>query len=122
MRLMIGAGVLVARVDAVEVEHGDSAELAHRDRELDVHDAVHGGAPDRQRQLEMLAHREGDVDLVGVERDAAGDQRDLVESISAARPPADAYLQARLLPGSRFRGFRPALIQGVFTPMAAGFR
>ena len=69
----------------------------------------------------MLAHRKGDVDLVGVERHAAGDERDLVESVSAACPPADADLEARLIPGNCAAGFEPALIQGAFTPMAAGF-
>ena len=28
---------------------------------------------------------------------------------------------ARVLPGSRSAGFEPALMQGVFTPMVAGF-
>jgi hypothetical protein len=68
-----------------------------------------------------MAHRKGDVDLVGIERDAAGDERYFVEAVCAARPPADPDLEARLLPGSRSAGFDPALMQGVFTPMVAGF-
>jgi hypothetical protein len=40
----------------------------------------------------VVAHREGDVDLVWVEGDAAGDERDLVESIGAACAAADSDL------------------------------
>jgi len=68
----------------------------------------------------VLAHRERDVDLVGVERDAAGYERDLVETVGASRAPPDPDFEARLLPGKRFAGCEPALIQGVLTPMAAG--
>jgi hypothetical protein len=69
----------------------------------------------------VIAHRKGDVDFVRIESDAARDERNFVESISAACPPADPYLEARLLPGSCSAGFEPALMQGVFTPMVAGF-
>jgi hypothetical protein len=71
--------------------------------------------------VEAVAHREGDVDLLGVEGDAAGDESDFVESVSPAGSPADPDLKARLLPGVRSAGFQPALIQGVLTPMVAGF-
>src|SRR5216683_7312224 len=113
--------ILVSRVYAVEVQHCDRAELSHRDREVDVDHTVHGRAPDGEGKLEAVAHRKGDVDLVGIQRDAAGDQRYFVEPISASRPPADPNLKARLLPGNRSAGFEPALMQGVFTPMVAGF-
>jgi hypothetical protein len=39
--------------------------------------------------MEPLAHRKGDVDLVGVERDAARDEGDLVEPISAPSAAPD---------------------------------
>jgi hypothetical protein len=71
--------------------------------------------------MKAVAHRKGDVDLIGVEGDAAWHQGDFVESIRPACPPSDADLEARLLPGYRSAGFEPALIQGVFTPMVAGF-
>src|SRR6266849_3526905 len=58
-------GILIARVDAVEVEHRNSAKLTHRDRELDVDDAVHRGTPERKWKRETVAHRKGYVDLVG---------------------------------------------------------
>jgi len=68
----------------------------------------------------LLAHRKRDVDLVGVERDATGYERDLVETVRAPRAPPDPDLEARLLPGKRLTGCEPTLIQGVLTPMAAG--
>ena len=115
-----GSGILVARVHAVEVEHRHSAQLAHRDREIDVDDTVHRRTPKRKRKTEALAHREGDVDLVGIARHAARHESDLVEAIRAPRPPPNPYLEARLLPGNCFSGFDPALIQGVFTPLEWG--
>jgi hypothetical protein len=108
-------------VNPVEVEDGDSAELAHGDGELHVDHAVHGRTPDRDREVEAVAHRKRDVDFLGVEGDAARHKCDFVESVGAARPPPDADLEARLLPGYCSAGFEPALIQAVFTPMVAGF-
>jgi len=58
--------ILVAGVDAVKVQHRKAAELAHRDSELDVDDAVHCRTPDWDREPEAVAKREGDVDLVRV--------------------------------------------------------
>src|SRR5438874_13425031 len=117
-----GGRVFVTSVHAVEVQHRDPAELAHRDREIDIDDPVHGRTPERQRELEALAHREGDVDLVGIERYAPRDERNLVESVSPPRAASHPDLEARLLPGNFFSGLQPALIQGVFTPMnGAGF-
>src|SRR5467141_1787706 len=108
--------ILIARVDAVEVEHRNSAKLAHRDRELDVDDAVHRGTPERKWKRETVTHRKRYVDLVGVERHAARHERDFVEPVSATRAPPDPDLEARLLPGNLFSGLQSALIQGVFTP------
>jgi hypothetical protein len=68
----------------------------------------------------VFAHCKRDVDLVWIERDAAGDERDLVETVRAPRAPPDPDLEAKLLPGKRLTGCEPALIQGVLTPMAAG--
>src|SRR5258708_6341106 len=60
--------VLVTRVHAIEVQHADAAELAHRDRELDVDDSVHRRGPEGKGELETVTagKRGGDVDLVGV--------------------------------------------------------
>jgi len=68
----------------------------------------------------VFAHRKGDVDLVWIERDAAGNKCDLVETVRAPRAPPDPDLEARLLPGKRLTGCEPTLIQGVLTPMAVG--
>src|SRR6266851_5751506 len=108
-------------MDAVEVEDRDPAELAHRDRKFDVDYAVHRRSPYGDVQPKAIAHRKRDVDLVGIERDTTRYQRDLVETVGASRAPPDPDLEARLLPGHRVTGCEPALIQAVFTPMAAGF-
>ena len=108
-------------MDAVEVEDRNPAELAHRDRKFDVDDPVHRRSPYGDVQPKAIAHRKRDVDLVGIERDTTGYQRDLVETVGASRAPPDPDLEARLLPGHRVTGCEPALIQAVFTPMAAGF-
>jgi hypothetical protein len=71
--------------------------------------------------VKALAHRKRDVDFLRVEGDATRDEGDLVESVRPASPPPDADLKARLLPGYCSAGFEPALIQGVLTPMVAGF-
>jgi hypothetical protein len=47
----------------------------------------------------VFAHRKRDVDLVWIERDAAGYERDLVETVRAPRAPPDPDLEAKLLPG-----------------------
>ena len=110
-------GILVAAMHAIEVEHGDSAELAHRDCEVDVDHAIHRRTPEGKRKREAIAHRKRDVDLVGIERHATGHKCDLIEAIRPARAPPDPDLEARLLPGNRFSGLDPALVQGVFTPL-----
>src|SRR5487761_1083880 len=115
------SGVFVTSVDSVKVQDGDPAELAHGDGKFDVDDAIHGGTPDLDRKLEPVTQRERDVDFVRVESHATGHQRHLVETVGAARVAPDAKLKARLLPGSHSAGCEPTLIQGVLTPMAAGF-
>jgi hypothetical protein len=72
--------------------------------------------------MEVLAHRESDVDFLRVERHAPGHERYFIESVRAARSSASPYLKARLLPGKCFSGFDLALFQGVFTPMVGGVR
>src|SRR5437667_10062157 len=85
--------VLIARMDAVEVEDSDTAELAHRDREIDVDHAIHRRTPKGQLQSEPLDHRKRDVDLVRIQSHTARDESDLVESVRAARPPSDPDLE-----------------------------
>src|SRR5258708_12089225 len=109
-------------MDSIEVQDRDAADLSHRDGEVNVDHPVHRRSPDWNRELEAVAHRKGDVDFFRIQADTARDEGDLVESIRAAGPPADSYLEARLLPGGNSAGFEPALIQGGFTPMVAGGR
>lgn len=74
--------------------------------------------------MEALAHRKRDVDLVGVQRDAARDQRDLVESVGTPGAAPDTDLEfprlAVLIPGDVLAGFQSGLLQGVLTPMNGG--
>ncbi len=60
-------GVLVAGLYALEVEHGEAAELAHGDGEGRVDHAVHGRGKAGERQGER-AELPGDVDVFGVAR------------------------------------------------------
>src|SRR3984893_5236595 len=64
--------IRVARVRAVEVEDGDTAEPAHHDREVDVNDSVHRCAPDWNVEAKVFAHRKQGVDLAGVGVDPTG--------------------------------------------------
>src|SRR5260370_33071619 len=106
-------------MDAVEVEDRDSAELAHRDRKFDVDDPVHRRSPYGDVQPKAIAHRNRDVDLVGIERDTTGYQRDLVKTEGASRAPHDPVLEPRQLPAPRVTACKPAMIQARFTQLAA---
>jgi hypothetical protein len=83
------AGLLVAGVDAVEVEDPEAAELAHGDGEGGVHDAVHGRGQEGDLELDA-AEGEARVRLFGVDRHIARHQGDLVESVCSAGLPVTA--------------------------------
>ena len=114
-------GIFVARVNPVEVENREAPSFPIAIAKVDVDDAIHRRAPNWDRELEAVAQREGDVDLVWVKGHASWHERDLVETIRAASVTADPNLEARLLPGNHSAGCEPTLIQGVLTPMAVGF-
>ena len=77
------AGVLVARPDALEVEHPETAELADDARRVGRDDAVHGRR--EQRQLEAVGTEgPGDVDVVRVAGAARRNDRDVIEAVGAA--------------------------------------
>jgi hypothetical protein len=79
---------LVARLDALEVQDGQAAELAHLDGETDIDHAVHRAGQDRDFEIERLGvaawQPPGDVDFVRIDRDAPGDESDLVEPVGHA--------------------------------------
>ena len=86
-------GVLVAREDALEVQHRQPAEVADDPGRARRDDAVHRRG--HQRQLELVgAELPGEVDVVGVARAPRGDDRDVVESVCLARllAASDLYL------------------------------
>src|SRR5690606_23342996 len=75
--------VLVARPQALEVEHAEAAELADADRRGRRDDRVHGSG--QERQLETVGvDLPGDRDLLRVPRTAAGDDRDVVAGVRPA--------------------------------------
>ena len=95
-------GVLVAGLDALEVEHGETAELAHGDGEAGVDHAVHGGGEARELER-VLAELPGDVHVLGVAGPPAGHDGDVVEAVGPAAllAAADLYFHAVLLTGKR---------------------
>ncbi len=74
--------VLVAGLDAVQVEDGETAELAHADGHAHVHDAVHGGSDDGDLEGEP-----GDLEihagLVRIDGNVAGNDGDIIEAVGA---------------------------------------
>ena len=72
--------------------------------------------------MEAFAHRKRDIDLFGVERYPTRDEGHLIESVGAARTPADPDLEARVLPGNHSAGFESALIQGCVYSNGGGVR
>ena len=94
--LELRVGVLVARVDALEVEDAEAAELAERDRRRRRDDTVHRRG--EQRQLEQVrAELPADVDVLRIPRPAAGDDRDVVEPVRLPRLLASTDLYVHRL-------------------------
>src|SRR5947209_17603240 len=82
--LKLSVGVFVAAKDTFEVEHGEPAELAHEACRLRGDDAVESGG--EQRQVEAVRpERPADIDVVGVTGTPRRDDRNVVESVGAAR-------------------------------------
>jgi hypothetical protein len=89
--LQHGVGVLVPRPQALEVQDREPAQLAQDAGGVRRHDAVHRRG--QQRQLEPVGpERPRDVDIVGIARPPRGHDRDVVESVGAARLLASADL------------------------------
>ena len=108
--LELRVGVLVAAVDALEVEHGEAAELADHPGRLGRDDAVEGGR--QQRQLEAVGpERPGDVDVVGIARAPRGDDRDVVEAVGPAGllAASDLYFHSGILGRGRVSGGAEAM-------------
>ncbi len=94
-------GVLVAGVHALEVEHGQAAELADGARRARRDHPVHRRG--QQRELELVEPElPGDVHLIGVARAARGHDGDVVEAVGATAllAPTDLYFHGGIL-GSR---------------------
>jgi hypothetical protein len=79
-------GIFVAGLHAFEVDHAEAAELGHLDAEAHVGDAVHRAGDDRDLELERFPAAgardfERGVDLVRVDGDFTGHQRDFIETV-----------------------------------------
>jgi hypothetical protein len=85
------ARVVVARPEALEVQHAHAAELADRDRRLGGHDGVHRRG--EHRQLEAVrVDLPGDGDVLRVPGATGGDDGDVVEGVRPAAALASADL------------------------------
>ena len=84
-------GVVVARPEALEVEHAEAAELAEHDRRPRAHDRVHRRAEHRDRELERVDRPRG-RDVLGIARAPRRHDRDVVERIRATRALGAAEL------------------------------
>src|SRR5205823_8439736 len=96
--------------DAFEIQNSETAVAPHLGGELGTHDAVHGGRDDGQR-VAVAAELPGDVDFVGVDGQAARNERDIVEAVRSPglAPPTDPHphvVPSRLACGPR-RGAIP---------------
>ena len=80
-----GIGIVITHLHALEIEHGESAELTHGDGEARIDHAVHRAGQDGQSEFERTAVRlgnlPGDVDLVGVDGYCSRHERDFVKTI-----------------------------------------
>ena len=72
--------LLVAALQAFEVQHGQSAELAQRDREAHIDHTIHGRSDERDGET-VIAERPAQVDVVGVQGLDAWHDRHVVEAI-----------------------------------------
>ncbi len=91
-------GVLVARKDALQVEHRQAAEPADDRGGLGRDDTVHRRG--HHRQLELVGTElPGDVDVVGVARAPGGHDRDVIEAVCAAAllAASNLYFHRRIL-------------------------
>ena len=75
--------IVVAGVDSLEVQHRETAELPHRDREFRVHNAIHGGGKKRYGER-PVPERQADLDFLGIDRHIPGNKGDLIKTIGAA--------------------------------------
>ncbi len=75
-------GILVAGEDPLEVQDGQATESAHLDGQTRAHDPVHGGGDDGDVEAPP-AQLPGDVDLVGIDGQGPGNQRDVIEAVRA---------------------------------------
>ena len=75
-----GAGIVVAGPDALEVEDAEATRLVHEQGEVGVNNRVHGGGDEGEPEV-IGADVQADLDELGVDRDLAGNDGDIVEPV-----------------------------------------
>ena len=76
-------GVVVAGLDALEVEDREAAEAGQRAGHPGVDDGVHRGGEDRDRQVDA-AEGLGEIDVGRLDGVGAGGERDVLEAVGRA--------------------------------------
>ena len=76
-------GVVVARLDALEVQDGEPAEPGERAGHPRVHDRVHRRGEDRDREVDA-AEGLGQIDIGRLDGVGAGSERDVLEAVGRA--------------------------------------
>src|SRR5206468_2451624 len=72
--------IVVARLDAFEVEDGEPPEASESTRERRIDHRVHRGREHRNAEGDPREHL-GKIDVVGLDRIQAGRERDILEAI-----------------------------------------
>ena len=75
-------GIVIAGLDPFQIQDGDSSQLAHARGKAGIHHPVHGRGKDRDR-VDFPADLPSDVDLIRIDRHAAGHQGDLIKPIGS---------------------------------------
>ena len=90
-----GLRILVAAIEALEVEDADAAKLGEGGGGADVDDGIHGRGEDRKLELDASDFA-GDIDVVGVERYRARDESYVVEAVGLTTLPSttDLYVHS----------------------------
>ena len=75
--------LVVARLDALEVEDREATEPRQRPGHPRIHDGVHGGREDRDREVDA-AEDLGEIDVGRLDRVGARRERDVLEAVGRA--------------------------------------
>ena len=95
-------GVVVAGLDALEIEDREATEAGQRTGQPGVDDRIHRGSQDRDRQVDA-AEDLGEVDVGRLDGVGAGGERDVLEAVGRA-DRVDLRMEDAPLRGTRRLG------------------